>query len=120
MRIVVNILAALAMGSLIGCTDIFPSDISKKTVELFAPGDRVEVKPGEVIFSWNPVDGATAYEILLVRPSFDDPKLLLMDSTVSIARFSVTMSADSCQWCVRASNGAYKTGYTCRSIVVKD
>ncbi|GAB3909907.1 fibronectin type III domain-containing protein [Mucilaginibacter boryungensis] len=106
------IIAALAIGCLSSCKDIIEPDISKKIVELQAPGDKYKSAVYSTVFWWNDVEDALSYHLQVVTPKFDSIGGLVLDTLVKTTRFTINLSPGNYQWRVQASNGSYKTAYS--------
>jgi hypothetical protein len=93
-----------------GCYhDIISKNISEKTPVLVLPGINDTIGENPVQFKWNEMEGATAYHLEVVSPSFGNMSAFLIDSMISGTEFSFTL--DSAQYQVRltAHNSGYKS-----------
>lgn len=95
-----------------GCRDIFEKDLSKETVSLIFPADFYRTENTNITLQWYPVDGATAYELVLVSPRFDTAYSYYMDSTVTAEELTLTLDPGRYEWMVRAKNNAYQTPFS--------
>ncbi|MCL2562124.1 MAG: hypothetical protein FWE10_07410 [Rikenellaceae bacterium] len=93
-----------------------PVDISGEQIEIIAPFDGAEVKAGEMTFLWHEVQGATAYRIIIVGPSFDKATVVIADETLSgeeggapPCSFTCTVEPGEYEWSIVAMNDGYKT-----------
>lgn len=100
------------------CDDVLEKDISKKEVFLKTPAPDYSTDQPDQLFWWDHLEGATAYEVLIVTPDMDNPTALLLDSVVTENKLRFTLSAGEFQWCVRGTNNGYKTAYTCRTLFI--
>lgn len=102
--------------ALVGCDDIFETDISNERIVLVAPADEAQTVQGEVTFLWQALEGADAYQITVVSPDFSKPARVVADTTiradsVTSASFSlgVNLLPGHYQWRVRGINSGYAT-----------
>lgn len=105
-------------GCLNGCNDILETDISDRSVELLAPADEANITAGELSFWWSNVDDATSYQFQIVRPDFNSPQELVMDSSMAVNSINLELSAGNYQWRVCAANSSYQTPFSTRSLTV--
>lgn len=87
-------------------------DISDASVVLLAPANNVELPLNSILFDWEKVDDATAYEIQIATPNFDNAQQLSANTTDSITSYEISLNAGEYQWRVRAKNSSYETAYT--------
>lgn len=86
------------------CSDLFEKDISEEEVVLLGPADDKTLHSGTIEFWWEEVDGATRYELEVVRGSFKTPEALEVDSTISSNIFQLYLAAGYYEWRVTAKN----------------
>ncbi len=107
-----------------GCDDIFEKDISNERVEVVSPADRAQTVQGEVAFLWRATEGATAYRVTVVAPSFANPSQVVADTVMYNDSLSVKLSLrlvmpqGDYQWSVRGLNSGYMTTEQVRSLKV--
>jgi hypothetical protein len=101
----------------ISCDDIFEKKLERYTVEVIAPYNGATLKSGNVLFSWNALDGASKYQFIIVTPSFDNALQVVTDTTiivndsvsVSTYSYTVNLSEGNYQWYVQAQNSNYSS-----------
>ncbi len=112
---------SLAVGVLLFnyCTkDIIAADITKKTVNILAPGNGVHTPYNSITFWWDEVKDADNYQLQIVSPSFTSVINLVADTTVTSNKFTLILNPGTYEWRVRASNNAGSTAYSTRSFVI--
>ena len=97
---------------LFGCNDIFEKNITKDQVLVLLPANADTLSSNQVHFKWEEVRGATAYELHVVRPSFDNIDQYVLDSTVASDEFRLILSPGAYAFKVRAINSAYQSPFT--------
>ncbi len=103
------------MFAMAACDDVFEKDISKKQVTVVAPVDGVTVPEGGVTFLWRQTQGADAYKVTVVSPSFAQAAMVAADTLLRNDSISMklslhlTLAAGEYQWSIRALNSAYAT-----------
>ena len=98
---------------LAGCEEILTEeDITADSVSLLAPANGVNLVSGDVIFSWQTVNGASDYELQVATPSFENAEQIVLDTIVSGASFTQLLTANDYEWRLKALNSAYETNYT--------
>ena len=86
------------------CDDFFEKDISDHRIGHLFPSSGWASQNAEVNFSWSQLDGATDYHFQLVSPAFDSVHALILDSTVAVNHFNLTLDHGNYEWKVRAQN----------------
>ena len=91
-----------------------PTDISMSTVSISAPIDASMFSTSDTItFSWQNVDDATAYDIQIATPNFENPTETLRDETIPNTTISVTgLDTNPYKFRVRAKNTSFETEYS--------
>lgn len=102
----------------IGCDDIFETDISSETVLLTSPADGVAITGNEVKFLWEPVDGAYGYLLQVFAPSLEQVETVVLDTFVVGNSFAFPFDPGTYEWRVSAENSAYFTPFTLSSFQV--
>lgn len=101
------------------CTkDIIATDITKKTVNILAPGNGVHTPYNSITFWWDEIKDADNYQLQIVSPSFASVVSLVADTTVTSNKFILVLNPGTYEWRVRASNNAGSTAYSTRSFVI--
>jgi hypothetical protein len=101
------ILSFLSIGiffNFFSCDDIFEDDISSKDVALIAPSNGVISKIVEQTFWWEEVEGAKAYNIQVVTPTFASIEGVILDSITNNNKFNHIFSPGIYEWTVTAWN----------------
>ncbi|MEQ8580626.1 MAG: hypothetical protein RIC30_13710 [Marinoscillum sp.] len=94
-------------------------DISDRKVKLLAPADGLTTNTKELIFWWEELKDADAYEFVLVTPSFDSATVLLMEQEIFDSQLQVILDSGNYEWGIRARNKAYKTDLTIRKLFIR-
>lgn len=102
------------------CSDILVEDISDEVVSIVAPADSVSTYDAEQLLLWDPVEGATEYELIIFTPDLARASSIVLDTVISQTSFRTALIPASYEWCVRAGNGAYSTVQTCHKLIVKE
>ena len=107
MKRIIPLLALLLMAS---CDVLLVKDISGDTIEIIAPSPGSHLTGGSASFSWEPLEQAEHYRLILVSPSFVDISLNFADTLLyeNIFRSEYLPSGDY-QWRLQAFNSEYKT-----------
>lgn len=97
-------------------------DISMKTVNLRAPADSITLSAGNINLWWDVVNGASAYEVLVAKPSFEEDEIeeLVFDQITGADKLTVSLDSGNYQWSVRAFNHTFSTQPSVRSLFVID
>lgn len=104
---------------LVACSDIFEEDISRKKVEVMAPGAGWVLKGAEQVFVWKPMEGASAYRLVVVSPSFARIELYVADTTVTGNHWKTALPAGTYEWSLRGCNSAYESQDTVLAFSVR-
>ena len=108
-----------------GC-EVLEEDISRNTVPIVAPVDRVSVRAGNVDFRWLAVEYAAGYELTVVAPSFAEAGRVVIDTVIYAdtldRRFGcrVALTEGEYEWSVAGFNGGYRTRAEQRRLTVVD
>ena len=82
-------------------------DIREETVELLSPQDKAELLSSTVGFSWEPLDGAESYRLVVVSPEFGSAQQMLVDSILTVTHCRVELSDAHYQWRLQALNDEF-------------
>jgi hypothetical protein len=94
------------------CDDIFENNIEEKQLVLLSPGDSIVTNLSNIVFWWDPIDGAINYQLQVVTPNFKSAEKVVLDTMLSTNKFEYSLTpGKSYEWCVRALNSAYSTNY---------
>ncbi|WP_222984560.1 hypothetical protein [Flagellimonas meishanensis] len=121
----VYILVGLAL-LIWSCEDILEvPDISDQTVPILAPTEGSVLTTNAVGFDWETVEDATAYNIQIATPDFENAVQLVLDSVVAVdslgnvaTRIDQNLFNGNYQWRIKAFNSGFETGYTVNSFQV--
>lgn len=101
------------------CTkDFIEVDLKDNFVNIVSPVDNLHTPSNTVTFWWDEVDGATKYNLQIVKPSFDSLIILELDTNITINKFTQTLTPGKYQWRVRAYNNSSTTAFFTHSFVV--
>jgi hypothetical protein len=120
MRFKLLLTAACALLAAAACNDFLEVDLTGETVRLQAPADGSETSKQTQQFSWQPVEGATSYEVTIVTPSFDSIGTLVALEEVETNSFSTTLAPGAYEWTVVARNSAYASAGEVFSLLVRN
>jgi hypothetical protein len=109
----------LLVAVMASCEDFFETNIEDKTVDVVSPTDNFVSQLQGITFWWNPLKGATSYQIQIVSPSFDNIQRINLDSTITSTKFLYVLAPGAYQWRVKALNSAYSTAYTTLNLTVE-
>lgn len=94
-----------------GCKEFIEPSIAKRNVIQLAPANGSESSQYSQTFWWEPVEDALKYRLQVVSPDFDKTSRLILDTLVSVNKFSYTLDPGNYEWRVRAENGSSQTSY---------
>jgi len=96
-----------------GCITELDTDLRNRTVMPLAPADTIVTNDTAHTFFWNPLEGATQYQLQIVSPRFDSIAHLVADTLVATNRVALVLPRSlSYQWRVRALNASSSTAYS--------
>ena len=101
-----------------GCKEFIEPSIEDRKVVLLAPSNGTESTVYAQTFWWEQVEDALKYRLQVVSPNFSHPATLLLDTLVSLDKFSFTLDPGTYEWRVRAENGSSQTSYTSSAFVI--
>ena len=103
----------IALLGVVGACDVFlETDLTDSEVILLAPAEGLETERFTLTFWWDPVAGATEYQLQIVSPSWDRIELLHLDTLTEDNQIDVTLSPGQYAWAVRALNSAYASAWS--------
>ncbi|MEP5339998.1 MAG: hypothetical protein ABJL44_18450 [Algibacter sp.] len=96
-------------------------DISNTEIVLLVPNNNATFTTTDAIdFSWEAIEGATAYVFEMAIPDFDNPTETIEDETITETNLSVSnLAVGNYQWRVKAENLIYETVYTTQSLIIE-
>jgi len=102
------------------CKDIIETDLTKETISVNAPVDNLSSNNLTQTFWWDEEPGATFYNLQIVSPTFSGTVDILLDTNVTINKFTYVLTSGSFQWRVRAENSSSATNYVTRSLTISN
>lgn len=106
--------------ALSGCKDLLEEDLNGYGVVLLTPPEEYTTTANQITFRWEAVPGASHYRIQIANPDLSAPVLFVMDSLVTTASITTTLSPGTYQWRVRGENPNSATNYYQRSLIVNE
>ncbi len=88
------------------------NDISNAVVILNAPYNGFTTTDTEISFWWEELDNAQNYTFQLVKPNFTNIEELVVETTVTNNKITLTLETGSYQWRVKAKNSSSGTNYS--------
>nr|WP_319570068.1 hypothetical protein [uncultured Draconibacterium sp.] len=85
--------------------------LTDKSVEILFPTEGLKMDEAVVSFLWNEVDGANAYHVQIVSPTFDDPVKLIYDQQLESNHFEIELEGGEYEARILASDGITSTPY---------
>lgn len=112
-----SILALVAI--LYACKkDFVVENIKDKTIVVNAPANNVVTTTNQITFWWEPLSGAEKYNLQVVQPSFSSITKIVLDTTTTNTKFSITLQPGTYQWRLRGVNAGGNTAYQTFSLKV--
>jgi hypothetical protein len=99
---------------------LFVEDISQEKAVLLAPLNNTEVNTGAIVFSWEEIENAEKYQLLVATPSFESASQILLDTLVSNRSFTMELLTNSYEWKLRAVNSGYNSIFSNANFIVKE
>jgi hypothetical protein len=112
------ILALISTLTFISCEDLTVKNITDKELVVIAPGDNLRTSFSTQTFWWEELDGAAAYNLQIVSPSFESVEILLADSILTKNKFTINLFPGRFEWRVKAVNGSFQTPFIVRSLQI--
>jgi hypothetical protein len=97
-----------------GCKDFIEPDLSGKKVLIISPKDNLTAESNSLYFSWEKLEGASKYRIIIAKPSFINLEQIIVDSLVLTNNIQVSVSPGNYQWKVRPENNSSFGEYSSR------
>lgn len=91
--------------------DFIVEDISNKTITVNSPANNLATTTNLITFWWEAVDGAEKYNLQVVKPSFASATSLILDTSISVTRFNLSLQPGSYQWRIKAFNAGHSTAF---------
>lgn len=93
------------------CNAIFEKDITDDIPELFLPTDNDTIYSNKVHFKWVEMEGASFYNLQIVKPSFENISEFVLDSNINDKEFYQILEPGHYQFRLRGENGAHKSTF---------
>ncbi len=106
--------------SFTSCKSWFDKNIQSDSVNIISPFNNFTDSILTVDFRWDKLDGATQYQIQIVKPSFDSIVNFVLDSIVSDVVFQYDFTPGFYQWRIRGVNREFESKWTTRNINILD
>jgi hypothetical protein len=114
-----KIISILILSFLFSCKkDFIVKDIKDKTVVVDAPADNLVTTINKVTFWWEQLDGAEKYNIQVVKPNFASVSQIVIDTSLTGTKLSLTLLPGTYQWRIRGTNNGGSTAYQTYSLKV--
>nr|WP_295929052.1 hypothetical protein [uncultured Dyadobacter sp.] len=84
------------------CSDFLIPSIHQFGLSVLAPLDSARLHSDQVLFWWDSVQGANAYQVQIVKPSFKRIEELISDTLVKSNKMTVNLEPGQYQWRIRA------------------
>ena len=94
------------------------ADISNNTLNILAPTNSLQTKNAEITIWWEKVDSATAYQLAIVSPDFENIESVILDSTLTNNKYKRKLVPGKYQWSLFAFNDASETEKVMRSFTI--
>ena len=91
------------------------TDLADQTVEIIAPEDGFETSETMVNLSWQAIEEATLYRIIITDLSDDS---VFLEQTVTTTDTTIEFVSGMYSWAVRAENDTQNTSYTEQTITI--
>ncbi len=92
---------------LASCNAIFEKDISAESPSIILPTNNDTVYSNKVHFKWQEIEGASFYNLQIVKPSFADIDAFVLDSNINGDEFYQILPPGDYQFKLRGENGAH-------------
>jgi hypothetical protein len=96
------------MGS---CNAIFEKNISEEIPIMIIPTQNDTVYSNKVHFKWHEMQGASFYNLQIVKPSFADINEFVLDSNITGEEFYQILAPGNYQFKLRGENGGYESEF---------
>ena len=103
---------------LYSCKDIVETDLSKKSLGNLVPADNIVTSSYNQTFRWDPIDGATSYNLQIAKPNFTTPIAYFLDTTIKTNQFTSTLIPGIYQWRVKALNKSSYTAFITNNLTI--
>lgn len=93
----------------ISCDEIFEKDISAISVNVISPGQNWSLNDSLVLFWWDTISGVNQYKLQIVKPNYNEPQEIMLDTLMMNNKISVSLDTGNYQFKVVGSNYSYMT-----------
>ena len=100
------------------CSDVIEPSLIKEEVKLISPVNNDSSSIYTQTFWWEKVNNAINYNLQIVSPSFENVKVLILDSIITGNKFTCTLQPGKYQWRLRAQNGSSQTAYKTQNFTI--
>lgn len=112
-------IAALALVLCLSCgKDFIVKNIKNDSVKILAPTNNLVTTSNPITFWWEALDGAEKYNVQIVKPNFLSVNTILTDTTITVLKFTRSLTPGTYQWRIKAINNGGETGYTLYNLTV--
>lgn len=114
-----NTLIGLAVTFMMwACSEFLDPSVQQSGVAVLAPLDSARVGPDQPLFWWDPVPGASAYRMQIVKPSFKRMEELITDTLIKSNKMTVNLGQGQYQWRIRAVDDVSHTDFQTYTLFV--
>ena len=99
------------IGLLSSCNAFIEKDITENAPVMIIPTANDTLYSNKVHFKWVELDGASFYNLQIVRPSFADINTFVLDSNITGEEFYQILEPGNYQFKIRGENSAHKSAY---------
>jgi len=105
------LLAGLILWGVTGCDELIVKDISNRQIEVLTPSPDAVLSDGAIRFSWEKLDYADYYRLILVSRSLSDMGATIADTLLDGNTFVPLESliSGTYEWRLQAYNSEYQT-----------
>jgi hypothetical protein len=86
------------------CAEVLEKPLTNDQLTVSAPVDNLVTADSLQTFHWEPLEGASSYQLQIVSPKFDSIVKFVADTSMSINFFPFALKTGQYQWRVRAKN----------------
>lgn len=94
-------------------------DVSEEEVMVLNPEDNAELSAGDVLFSWETIEGANSYHIKIVTPDFISTNEVILDTIINMIAFKQNLVIGDYEWRVKAIGNLNESNYKTQDLEVK-
>jgi hypothetical protein len=112
------IMFGISLCCIMGCSDVFETNIEKSTINVLAPPDNIHSTLVTQTFWWDNVSGASKYNLQIVSPRFDYIERFVLDTNITTDKFQITLNPGVYEWRICGFNSGYATPYSIRTLFI--